>query len=245
MGRRWALMAATPAALAGLAIGTSVTFGATQAGKPVPNSYLLCGLYVPGNESNFAGQSDTDHPNGSTKSGVAGVWPAAPFWQGQGAWDAILGFTPRLLVASFVAYLVGEFTNSIVLARMKVATRGRWLWSRTIGSTIVGEGLDSLVFITVAFAGTPNFDLSTADSTGDPCGDRIIYYASGHNYDSGACSGSSVGNFNTHGGAETGDHFRGNYGTIVYQWGDSTSQSPCKKDSANYCFEAILEGQTN
>src|SRR5919201_6523800 len=93
---------------------------------------------------------------------VAGVWPAAPFWQGQAAWDVILGFTPRLLVASFMAYLVGEFANSIVLARMKVATCGRWLWSRTIGSTLVGEGLDSLVFITVAFAGLPNFDLPTA-----------------------------------------------------------------------------------
>jgi queuosine precursor transporter len=93
---------------------------------------------------------------------VAGIWPAAPFWQNQPAWDTILGFTPRLLVASFVAYLVGEFANSFVLARMKIATDGRWLWSRTIGSTIIGQGLDSLVFITLAFAGLPNFDLGTA-----------------------------------------------------------------------------------
>jgi uncharacterized integral membrane protein (TIGR00697 family) len=93
---------------------------------------------------------------------VAGLWPAAPFWKDQSAWDAILGFTPRLLAASFVAYVIGEFANSFVLARMKIATRGRWLWSRTIGSTIVGEGLDSLVFITIAFAGLPNFDLTTA-----------------------------------------------------------------------------------
>jgi uncharacterized integral membrane protein (TIGR00697 family) len=93
---------------------------------------------------------------------VAGLWPAAPFWQDQAAYDKILGFTPRLLAASFAAYLVGEFANSVVLARMKVATEGRWLWTRTIGSTLVGEGLDSLVFITLAFAGTPNFDLGTA-----------------------------------------------------------------------------------
>ncbi len=93
---------------------------------------------------------------------VAGVWPPAPFWQDQAAWNTILGFTPRLLFASFVAYLVGEFANSMVLARMKVATEGRWLWTRTIGSTIVGEGLDSLVFITTAFAGTPGFDLAPA-----------------------------------------------------------------------------------
>jgi uncharacterized integral membrane protein (TIGR00697 family) len=96
---------------------------------------------------------------------VAGVWPPAPFWQGQSAWNTILGFTPRLLLASFIAYLVGEFANSIVLARMKIATNGRWLWSRTIGSTIVGQGLDSLVFITVAFAGTPGIDLPTAIAT--------------------------------------------------------------------------------
>ena len=93
---------------------------------------------------------------------VAGLWPSAPFWHDQPAWDAILGFTPRLLAASFIAYLVGEFTNSFILARMKVATQGRWLWSRTIGSTIVGEGLDSLVFITIAFGGVPGIDLTTA-----------------------------------------------------------------------------------
>jgi queuosine precursor transporter len=80
--------------------------------------------------------------------------PAAPFWKGQEAYDTILGYTPRLLAASFLAYLIGEFANSIVLARMKVATNGRWLWSRTIGSTLVGQGLDSLVFVLVAFFGT-------------------------------------------------------------------------------------------
>ena len=93
---------------------------------------------------------------------VAGLWPAAPFWQDQQAYNTILGFTPRLLLASFLAYLVGEFANSVVLARLKIATAGRWLWIRTIGSTLVGEGLDSLIFITVAFAGLPNFDLPTA-----------------------------------------------------------------------------------
>ncbi len=82
------------------------------------------------------------------------VLPPASFWDGQAAYERILGFTPRLLAASFAAYLVGEFANSIVLAKMKLLTQGRWLWSRTIGSTLVGEGLDSLVFVSVAFAGT-------------------------------------------------------------------------------------------
>lgn len=80
------------------------------------------------------------------------VIPAAPFWQTQqSAYVVILGFTPILLLASFCAYLVGEFVNSFVLAKLKIFTRGRWLWTRTIGSTLVGEGLDSLIFITIAF----------------------------------------------------------------------------------------------
>lgn len=80
--------------------------------------------------------------------------PPAPFWDGQAAYERILGSTPRLLVASFAAYLVGEFANAAVLSRLKLFTRGRFLWVRTIGSTLVGQGVDSLVFVTVAFAGT-------------------------------------------------------------------------------------------
>ena len=88
---------------------------------------------------------------------VGQVLPPAPFWEGQEAYVRILGYAPRLLVASFCGYLVGEFANSFVLAKMKILTRGRWLWSRTIGSTIVGQGLDTLIFITIAFIGTPSF----------------------------------------------------------------------------------------
>jgi queuosine precursor transporter len=80
--------------------------------------------------------------------------PAAGFWENQEAYETTLGTTWRIFLASLAAYLVGEFANSAVLARMKVATKGRWLWSRTIGSTILGEGLDSLIFVTIAFAGT-------------------------------------------------------------------------------------------
>lgn len=80
--------------------------------------------------------------------------PAASFWDAQSAYDRILGYTPRLLIASFVAFLFGEFANSYVLSRMKIATKGRWLWTRTIGSTIVGQGLDSVIFIFLGFWGT-------------------------------------------------------------------------------------------
>ena len=88
--------------------------------------------------------------------------PPAPFWKlgpldsaetSQQAYRAIFGFTPRILVASFIAYLMGEFLNSYVLAKMKIATEGRHLWLRTIGSTIVGQFADSAVFIFLAFAG--------------------------------------------------------------------------------------------
>jgi hypothetical protein len=90
---------------------------------------------------------------------VVAIWlgqilPAASFWEGQAAYERILGYTPRLLGASFLAYLVGEFANSFVMAKMKIATNGHWLWTRTIGSTLVGQGLDSLVFMTLAFIGT-------------------------------------------------------------------------------------------
>ena len=88
---------------------------------------------------------------------IGQILPAAPFWDGQAAYERILGYTPRLLVASFCGYLVGEFVNSFILAKMKIMTRGRWLWSRTISSTIVGEGLDTAIFIVLAFAGTPVF----------------------------------------------------------------------------------------
>lgn len=91
---------------------------------------------------------------------VAGLLPAVPFWSvggfasaetAQQAYSAILGFTPRLLIASFIAYLAGEFLNSFVMAKLKVRTQGKFLWVRTIGSTLVGEGVDSAIFISIAF----------------------------------------------------------------------------------------------
>jgi uncharacterized integral membrane protein (TIGR00697 family) len=86
---------------------------------------------------------------------IGGRLPGAAYagWSSgrQASYAEILGFTPWLLLASFCAYLVGEFSNSFVLAKLKIATKGRWLWMRTIGSTFVGEGIDSIIFITIAF----------------------------------------------------------------------------------------------
>lgn len=84
---------------------------------------------------------------------IVGVLPPAPGWTGQEAYMTILGQTPRIVLASLIAYWAGEFSNSFVLAKMKILTRGRWLWMRTIGSTIVGEGVDSVLFVLIAFAG--------------------------------------------------------------------------------------------
>ena len=84
---------------------------------------------------------------------LVGVLPAAGFWGAQDAYDSILGATPRILAASMAAYLVGEFSNAYVLARLKVATEGRHLWVRTIGSTLVGQSLDSTIFVVIAFTG--------------------------------------------------------------------------------------------
>jgi uncharacterized integral membrane protein (TIGR00697 family) len=84
---------------------------------------------------------------------VAGVLPAPGFWQHQAAYDQILGQAPRILAASFLAFLLGEFVNSYVLAKMKILTQGRWLWTRTIGSTVTGQACDSVIFVTIAFAG--------------------------------------------------------------------------------------------
>ena len=79
--------------------------------------------------------------------------PAAPFWPHQTAYEAILGAVPRIVAASIIAYLVGEFANSFVLSQLKVRMQGKHLWVRTIGSTLVGEGVDSFLFVMIAFAG--------------------------------------------------------------------------------------------
>ena len=93
----------------------------------------------------------------SIELSLAPFWKIGPFESprtSQQAYAAIFGFTPRILAASFLAYLVGEFLNSFVLAKMKIATRGRHLWTRTIGSTLIGQLADSGVFIVLAFYGT-------------------------------------------------------------------------------------------
>src|ERR1043165_8407724 len=87
---------------------------------------------------------------------VDGITPAQG-WELQSSFHAILGQAPRIVIASLCGFLVGEFSNSYVLAKMKIWTQGKFLWTRTIGSTIAGEGVDTIVFTLIAFGGTiPN-----------------------------------------------------------------------------------------
>jgi queuosine precursor transporter len=79
--------------------------------------------------------------------------PPAPGWEGQAAYESVFGQVPRIVLASVAAFWAGEFVNAFVLAKMKIWTKGKHLWSRTIGSTIFGQGVDSLIFYPLAFAG--------------------------------------------------------------------------------------------
>jgi uncharacterized integral membrane protein (TIGR00697 family) len=85
--------------------------------------------------------------------------PPAPGWTGQSAYESVFGQVPRIVFASITAFWAGEFTNSFVLAKMKIWTNGRHLWTRTIGSTVVGQGIDSLIFYPLAFYGAPDWPL--------------------------------------------------------------------------------------
>ena len=86
-------------------------------------------------------------------SWVVVALPPAASWHGQAAYEAVFGQVPRIVFASIAAFWAGEFVNSYVMARMKLWTRGRHLWTRTIGSTVFGEGVDSLIFYPLAFYG--------------------------------------------------------------------------------------------
>lgn len=91
---------------------------------------------------------------------LVGLLPGEAEWStrvGQQAYDQILSATPRIVIASLIAYLAGSFSNAYAMAKMKIATQGRWLWTRTIGSTIIGQAIDTVVFVLAAFTFTEGF----------------------------------------------------------------------------------------
>ena len=91
----------------------------------------------------------------SAMGAVAVALPAAPDWHNQEAFATVFGLVPRFAAASLLAYWAGEFTNAYTLAKLKLLTRGRWLWTRTVGSTVTGQLVDTVVVMTVAFWGYP------------------------------------------------------------------------------------------
>jgi uncharacterized integral membrane protein (TIGR00697 family) len=87
--------------------------------------------------------------------GLLAVWlPPAPGWDGQAAFAKVFNFVPRLVAASLAAFWCGEFANSFVMAKMKLLTKGRYLWTRTVGSTVVGQAVDTSVVMVLAFGGS-------------------------------------------------------------------------------------------
>ncbi len=85
------------------------------------------------------------------------ILPSPAFFENKDAYKIVLGTTPRVAVASLSGYLFGEFSNSVILSKLKVKTKGKKLWLRTFLSTLIGEGFDTIIFITISFAGTMEF----------------------------------------------------------------------------------------
>jgi hypothetical protein len=192
-----------------------------QAGQPVANQNLLCGTWTQGSDR-ISGQSNIDHPNGAMATGMV-----YPFAQGTNCDNNSASSSTT-------------FMWTIAHSNVNTATeRGT-----EHGEFVINNGQEA------GFDGhITNYDFTTplTAAAPDTCSSRDIYYTSGHigAYDSaGSCASSGPGNFNTHGGAQTGSHFRGNYGTVVYQQNNNPGGS-CPSGGAKYCFEAILEGQTN
>jgi len=90
---------------------------------------------------------------------IVQILPPAADWPNQQAYESLIGFIPRIVIASLMAYFAGEFTNSSILSKLKVRMEGKKLWIRTIGSTLVGEGIDTILFCTIAFYGVLPFNL--------------------------------------------------------------------------------------
>jgi hypothetical protein len=196
----------------------------TSAGQPTND--LLCGLWTQGSDQ-ISGQSSIDHPSGASAMGQQYAYTGQNC---ESEYNGIGGFSTGS----------GMFT---------------WTVSHSNVNTSTERGTEHGLFALSADANKnagftghiTNYDFGTPITTvaPDTCSNREIYYTSGHAYDaSGSCSPSGPGNFNTHGGAATGNHYRGNYGTVVYQ-DQNNMQSPCQAGTSNYCFEATLQGQTN
>lgn len=220
MRRRWGLIAAAPAAAAGLAIAAFGVSAGSSAGQPQSQNALLCGLYMPGADD-VSGNSNQDHVSGAKVSMGQYYDYNAANSSCDKEYNGTGGFN------SGTQTFTWKVTHSNVNVDTEKGTE---------------HGLFTLQNSSAWAAGfqgrISNYDFMTplTPQAGDDNGTQTIYYVSGHP--------GGDGNFNTHGGAASGAHYRGTYGTIVYQ-DDSNSKSPCQTGSTNYCFQAILLGQVN
>ena len=233
--RRWAVLAAMPAALAGFTVTAGGGAGAATAGAPTPVKVLLCGTFTPAADS-FSGASDIDHPSGASSTGMVYAYHGQTCEQEEGQNDSIGNYQWTISHSNVHAEEAGTSDVAEYGTEHGIATL-------SVPSGDQAAGFNGRI---------SNFDLSANDNDGDPCNDqgsnRSVYYASGNQDSAGNCSEETAGNFNTHGGASTGEHFRGVYGTTVYQDEDMTNaQSQCNASlgSTAFCFEGIINGFVN
>jgi hypothetical protein len=232
--RRWALFAATPAALAGLSLGTSGVGAGSSAGPRQPTQVLLCGTFMNGSDR-AAGSSSIVHPSGSSSMGKIYQFHGQNCEQEENQNDSIGTYSWTVTVSTVHAEESGTQPQA------EFGTEHGAAMLSTDGNQTAG------------FQGRiTNFDLSMNDSDGDPCNaqgsNRSIFYASGNRDADNNCSPGGPGNFNTHGGAQDGDHFVAKYGSTVYQDEDmSNTASMCNASlgSSAMCFEAVIQGFTN
>jgi hypothetical protein len=215
---------AATAAYAALSASTLTSTNAanTAAGKPTPTNVLLCGTQNSPGSDRVAGSSNIDHPSGRSAMGNEYAYT------GQNCEDetSMGGFKSS---SDMFTWTIGH--SNVNLVTEKGTEHGAATLTTTDG------------FVAGFNGRIGDYDFAPADSDPIVCGDqRQVFYASGHKYDNACPTPSQPGNYNTHGGASTGQHYRGQYGTLFYQ--DDNNNS-CKTGSMSYCFQAIIQGQQN
>lgn len=224
MIRRWGVVAAMPAAVAGIALATLGSSAASSAGKPTAQNALLCGVWMQSDAvSTMSGQSNQDHVDGADVSGGQYYNYNSPSGQNTKCQDEYNSNGSGSFNSG-----AQTFTWKVIHSNVNTSTqRGTEHGQFTLQNTSAWEA---------GFQGQISLDQFASGGSGVDNGTTTVYYVSGHP--------GGAGNFNTHGGAASGAHYRGTYGTIVYQ-DDSNNNSPCKKGSSNYCFQGLLFGQVN
>lgn len=219
LSTRTRLLAIVGGTLASLLL---ITAAGHAAGPPTSLSVLLCGTTSGFSADRVSGNSSIDHPSGLNASGKDYTYS---------------GQNCRTNGSSSN----GSFTWTIRQDNVNLATERGNEHADASSTTLAQTGS----FANGFDGGVYEFDLPNGDFTTCQDGSQV-YYASGRPFDTACSVGTAPGNFNTEGGASSGQHFNGKYGTLIYRFGSSSSGSPCGTDqSATYCFEAIIQGKVN